>query len=54
MVAIMKYENGLKFNGVVCENTETAHQWLKEQGIVNPNSYKIIPVSYITKDLEAK
>jgi hypothetical protein len=52
MVALMKYECGLKFTEYVFEDMETAKKWLKEKGWVNPWSYKLIPVTFYTKDGE--
>lgn len=50
----MKCENGLKFTGIVCENIETAHEWLKQNNWVNPYSYEIVPVCFVTKEMEVK
>ncbi len=51
MVAIMKYEGGLKFTGCVFEDLETAKEWLKDK---NPWAYEIVPVAFYTKDGEVK
>ena len=32
MVALMRYECGLKFTGLVFENMDTVQKWLKENG----------------------
>jgi hypothetical protein len=47
MVALMTYECGLKFTGLVFENEETAKNYIKGK---NPEAFKIIPVAYYTKD----
>jgi hypothetical protein len=57
MVAIMRYAYGLKFTETVCENEETARKYLMQQGVPEyriGDCYKIIPVAYVTKDLEIK
>ena len=54
MVALMRYECGLKFTGLVFENMDTVQKWLKENGWVNPRAYEIIPVAFYTKDGEVK
>lgn len=54
MIALMEYENGLKFTGCVFENVDTAQKWLIENDWVNPNSYELIPVAFYTKDGEVK
>ena len=57
MVAIMKYACGFKFTEMVCEDEETARKYLVQQGIKEyriDDCYEIIPVAYITKDLEIK
>ena len=57
MVAIMKHACGLKFTEMVCEDEETARKYLVQQGIKEyriDDCYEIIPVAYVTKDLEIK
>lgn len=54
MVALMKYECGLKFTGCVFEDMETARKWLKENGWCNPYSYELVPVAFYTKNGEIK
>lgn len=57
MVAIMKHACGLKFTEIICEDEETARKYLVQQGIKEyriDDCYEIIPVAYITKDLEIK
>lgn len=49
MVALMAYENGLRFTGLVFEDEETAKNYIKGK---NPEAFKIIPVAYYTKDRE--
>lgn len=51
MVALMKYECGLKFTGYVFEDEEIAKEWLKWK---NPAAYEIVPVTFVTKDGENK
>ena len=36
MVALMRYECGLKFTGCVFENMNIAQKWLEENGWCNP------------------
>jgi hypothetical protein len=53
----MRYAYGLKFTETVCENEETARKYLIQQGVPEyriGDCYKIIPVAYVTKDLEIK
>lgn len=48
MVAIMKYEAGLKFTGYVCEDKATAEKFVREElGWVNPRCYELVPVTYV-------
>ena len=48
MVAIMKYEAGLKFTGYVCEDKATAEKFIREElGWVNPRCYELVPVAYV-------
>ena len=49
MVALMQYENGLRFTGLIFENKDIAEKWLKTEG-KNPEAFKIIPVTYYTAD----
>lgn len=51
MVALMKYECGLKFTGLVFEDKETAREYLKGK---NPYAFEIVPVAFYTKDGEIK
>lgn len=51
MVALMKYECGLKFAGIVFEDMETAKKWLEYK---NPRAYKLVPVAFYTKDGEVE
>lgn len=51
MVAIMKYECGLKFTGYVFEDEETAKEWLKYKA---PWAYEIVPVTFFAKNGEVK
>lgn len=51
MVALMTYECGLKFTGLVFEDVETAKEWLKYK---NPYAYEIVPVAFHTKEGEVK
>lgn len=48
MVAVMKYECGLKFTGCVFEDEETAKEWIKWLN----GAYEIVPVTFFTKDGE--
>ncbi len=57
MVAIMRYACGLKFTETVCEDEETARNYLVQQGVQKcliDDCYEFIPVAYVTKDLEVK
>jgi hypothetical protein len=54
MLGLMKYELGLRFTGIVFENEKTAEKWLKENGWVNKNAYKLIPISFVCENLEVK
>ena len=54
MVALMRYECGLKFTGCVFENMDIAQKWLEENGWVNPRAYELTPVAFYTKDGEVK
>lgn len=54
MLGLMKYENGLKFTGIVFENEKAAKKWLKENGWVNERAYKLIPISFVNENLEVK
>lgn len=54
MVALMKYERGLKFTGCVFENMDTAQKWLKENGWRNPRAYELVPIAFYAKDGEVK
>lgn len=52
MVAIMKYESGLKFTGYICENREVAERFVKDDlGWVNERAYEIMPVKYVTEQI---
>ena len=51
MLALMKYENGLKFTGLVFENEEVAKEYLKNK---NPEAFKLIPVAFYTANGEVK
>lgn len=54
MIALMRYECGLKFTGCVFENMDIAQKWLEENGWGNPNSYELIPVTFYPKTMEEK
>ena len=54
MVALMRYECGLKFTGCVFENMDIAQKWLEENGWVNPRAYELVPVTFYTKNGEVK
>ena len=54
MVALMRYECGLKFTGCVFENMDIAQKWLEENGWFNPRAYELVPVAFYTKDGEVK
>jgi hypothetical protein len=58
MVGIMKIACGLKFTGIICEDEETARNYLVQQEWVAKylidDCYEFIPVAYVTKDLEIK
>ena len=51
MVALMTYECGLRFTGLVFEDEETAKNYLQGK---NPEAFKIVPVAYYTKTGEIK
>ena len=52
MVAIMKYEAGLKFTGYICESKEVAQRFVRDGlGWVNERAYEIIPVKYVTEQI---
>ena len=51
MVALMKYENGLTFTGLIFEDEETAKKYLQNK---SPEAFKIVPVAYYTKDGKIK
>ena len=52
MVAIMKYQAGLRFTGYVCENKEKAKRFITEAlGWTNKEAYEIIPVKYVTEQV---
>ena len=51
MVALMKYECGLKFTGLVFEDEKTAREYLKG---TNPQVFENGPVAFYTKDGEIK
>lgn len=51
MLALMKYENGLKFTGLVFENEKVAKEYLKGK---NPDAFKLIPVAFYTANGEVK
>lgn len=54
MIALMRYECGLKFTGCVFENMDIAQKWLEENGWFNPRAYELVPVAFYTKDGEVK
>jgi hypothetical protein len=54
MVAIMKYEGGLVFTGIVCENAEVAQKVLKDRHWANPHAFEIIPVEYFGGNKDAE
>ena len=52
MVAIMKYEAGLKFTGYICENGEVAERFVRNGlGWANKNAYEIVPVKYVSEQI---
>ena len=51
MIALMKYECGLRFTGIVFEDMETAKKWLVGK---NPDAFELQPVAFYTKDGEIK
>ena len=54
MIALMRYECGLKFTGCIFENMDIAQRWLEENGWFNPRAYELVPVAFYTKDGEVK
>ena len=54
MLAYMKYENGLRFQRVIFENENAAKSWLKQNGIINPESYELIEVKFVKDDIQTK
>ena len=53
MVALMKYEGGLRFTGLVFEDKETAEKYLKNEN-KNPEAFQIIPIAYYAKNGEIR
>lgn len=53
MVALMKYECGLKFTGLVFEDEETAKEYIKEHRL-NPKELKLITATGYFKNGEIK
>lgn len=53
MIALMKYECGLKFTGCVFETKETAEKFIHDNGL-NPEAYELIPVAVYLKNGEIK
>jgi hypothetical protein len=55
MVGIMRIACGLKFTGIICEDEETARNYLVQQGVKKyliDDCYEFIPVACVTKNLE--
>ena len=50
MVALMRYQNGPRFSGIIFENKEIAEKWLEKEGYRNPRAYEIIPVDFIDQE----
>ena len=50
MYAIMKYESGLHFTGIVCTTEEKCKEYMKKHNWINPNAFEIVPCFYYNGD----